>query len=69
MDTPLVATLAELKAALAIPNRTKWVLASSAVLADPKAPVAPDIRAFLRDAEQRVVYVGLDRDRKVYRFE
>lgn len=69
VDTPLVATLAELKAALAIPNRTKWVLASSAVLADPKAPVAPDIRAFLRDAEQRVVYVGLDRDRKVYRFE
>ncbi len=69
VDTPLVATLPELKAALATPNRTKWVLASSAVLRDPKAPVAPEIRAFLRDAEQRVVYVGLDRDRKVYRFE
>jgi hypothetical protein len=69
VDTPLVATLPELEAALATPNRTKWVLASSAVLRDPKAPVAPEIRAFLRDAEQRVVYVGLDRDRKVYRFE
>ena len=69
VDTPLVATLPELKAALAKPNRTKWVLASSAVLRDPKAPVAPEIRAFLRDAEGRVVYVGLDRDRKVYRFE
>src|SRR5688572_1115877 len=69
VDTPLVATLPELEAALATPNRTKWVLASSAMLRDPKAPVAPEIREFLRDAEQRVVYVGLDRDRKVYRFE
>ncbi len=69
VDTPLVATLPELEAALATPNRTKWVLASSAVLRDPNAPVAPEIRAFLRDAEQCVVYVGLDRDRKVYRFE
>jgi len=69
VDTPLVATLPELEAALAMPNRTKWVLASSSVLRDPKAPVAPEIRAFLREAEQRVVYVGLDRDRKVYRFE
>jgi hypothetical protein len=69
VDTPLVATLPELKAALATPNQIKWVLASSALLADPKAPVAPDIRAFLREQEQRVVYVGLDRDRKVYRFE
>ena len=39
--------LAELEAALAMPNRTKWVLASSAALADPQAPVAPEIRAFL----------------------
>jgi hypothetical protein len=69
VDTPLVATLPELEAALAMPNRTKWVLASSSLLADPKAPVAPEIRAFLRGSEQRVVYVGLDRDRKVYRFE
>jgi hypothetical protein len=69
VDTPLVMTLPELEAALATPNRTKWVLASSAVLADPKAAVAPEIRAFLRAAEQRVVYVGLDRDRKVYRFD
>ncbi len=69
VDTPLVATLPELKAALAAPNRTKWVLASSSVLRDPKAAVAPEIRAFLRESEQRVVYVGLDRDRKVYRFE
>jgi len=69
VDTPLVATLPELKTALATPNQIKWVLASSAVLADPNAPVAPDIRAFLRAEEQRVVYVGLDRDRKVYRFE
>jgi hypothetical protein len=69
VDTPLVATLPELKAVLATPNQIKWVLASSALLADPKAPVAPDIRAFLREEEQRVVYVGLDKDRKVYRFE
>ena len=69
VDTPLVATLPELQAALAAPNRTKWVLASSRVLADPKAPVAPEIREFLRAEERRVVYVGLDRDRKVYRFE
>jgi len=69
VDTPLVTTLSELKAALATPNRTKWVLASSSVLRDSKAPVAPEIRAFLREAEQRVVYVGLDRDRKVYRFD
>jgi hypothetical protein len=69
VDTPLVATLAELKAALATPNRTKWVLASSRVLANPEAAVAPEIRAFLRSHEERVVYVGLDRDRKVYRFE
>jgi 4-amino-4-deoxy-L-arabinose transferase-like glycosyltransferase len=69
VDTPLVATLPELKVALATPNQIKWVLASSAVLADPKAPVAPDIRSFLRAEEERVVYVGLDRDRKVYRFE
>jgi len=69
VDTPLVKTLPELQAALAMPNRTKWVLASSAVLADPKAAVAPEIREFLRGAEQRVVYVGLDRDRKVYRFD
>jgi hypothetical protein len=67
--TPLVATLPELKAALATPNRTKWVLASSSVLASSTPSVAPDIRAFLRDQEERVVYVGLDRDRKVYRFE
>jgi Dolichyl-phosphate-mannose-protein mannosyltransferase len=69
VDTPLVATLPELEAALATPNRTKWVLASSAVMANAKAAVAPEIRAFLRDAEEHVVYVGLDRDRKVYRFE
>jgi hypothetical protein len=69
VDTPLVMTLADLEAALATPNRTKWVLASSATLADPRAPVAAAIRGFLRDAEDRVVYVGMDRDRKVYRFE
>jgi 4-amino-4-deoxy-L-arabinose transferase-like glycosyltransferase len=69
VDTPLVATLPELKKALETPNQTKWVLASSALLKDPKAPVAPEIRAYLREQEQRVVYVGLDRDRKVYRFE
>ena len=69
VDTPLVSTLAELKAALATPNRTKWVLASSATLANPNAPVAPEIRAFLKSAHERVVYVGLDGDRKVYRFE
>jgi hypothetical protein len=39
------------------------------VLADPKAAVAPEIRTFLRNSEERVVYVGLDRDRKVYRFD
>jgi dolichyl-phosphate-mannose-protein mannosyltransferase len=69
VDTPLVATLPELQKALATPNQTKWVLASSRVLADPKAAVAPEIRAYLRAQEQRVVYVGLDCDRKVYRFE
>jgi hypothetical protein len=69
VDVPLVATLPELQAALATPNRTKWVLASSAVLSDPKAAVAPEIRAFLKDAERHVVYVGRDGDRKVYRFE
>jgi hypothetical protein len=69
VDTPLVSTLAELKAALATPNTTKWVLASSATLANPKAAVAPEIRAFLKSAGERVVYTGLDRDRKVYRFE
>jgi len=69
VDTPLVETLPELQKALATPNQTKWVLASSRILADPKAPVAPEIRAYLRAQEQRVVYVGLDRDRKVYRFE
>ena len=70
VDTPLVATLPELEAALATPNRTKWVLASSSSSWPmPNAPVAPEIRAFLRDAEEHVVYVGLDRDRKVYRFE
>lgn len=69
VDTPLVATLPELKKALETPNQTKWVLASSALLKDPQAPVAPEIRAYLREQEQRVVYVGLDRDRKVYRFE
>jgi 4-amino-4-deoxy-L-arabinose transferase-like glycosyltransferase len=69
VDTPAVETLGELKKVLATPNRTKWVLASSSVLADPKAAVAPEIRSFLRNAEKHVVYVGLDRDRKVYRFE
>jgi hypothetical protein len=69
VDAPLVQTLPELKAALATPHRTKWVLASSSALANPVTPVAPEIRAFLRSAEQRVVYVGLDGDRKVYRFE
>jgi hypothetical protein len=69
VDTPLIATLAELEAALALPNRAKWVLASSSALADPSAAVAPEIRKFLRKSEARVVYVGLDRDRKVYRFE
>jgi hypothetical protein len=69
VDTPLVATLPELKKALETPNQTKWVLASSALLKDPQAPVAPEIRAYLREQEERVVYVGLDRDRKVYRFE
>jgi hypothetical protein len=69
LGTPLVMTLPELKATLALPNRTKWVLASSSDLADPRTPVAPEIRAFLRNTEQRVVYVGLDRDRKVYRFD
>jgi 4-amino-4-deoxy-L-arabinose transferase-like glycosyltransferase len=69
VGAPLVATLAELQATLAVPNRTKWVLASSAALADPRVPMASDMRAFLRDSEQRVVYVGLDRDHKVYRFD
>ena len=69
VDTPLVATLGELQTVLATPNRTKWVLASSSVLANPNAALAPDIRAFLREADRHVVYVGLDRDRKVYRFE
>jgi hypothetical protein len=69
VGTPLVETLAELQATLAVPNRTKWVLASSAALADPRVPMAPDMRAFLRESETRVVYVGLDRDRRVYRFD
>lgn len=69
VDTPLVATLTELKAALATPNTTKWVLASSATLGNPNAAVAPEIRSFLKNADDRVVYVGLDRDRKVYRFD
>jgi hypothetical protein len=69
VDTPLISTLHELKVALATPSRTKWVLASSSVLADPEAPVAPEIRGFLRNAEKHVVYVGLDRDHRVYRFE
>ena len=69
VDTPLVATLGELQTVLATPNRTKWVLASSSVLASPNAALAPDIRAFLRESDRHVVYVGLDRDRKVYRFE
>jgi hypothetical protein len=69
VGAPLVMTLPELEAALALPNRTKWVLASTAALKDPVTPVATDIKAFLRNAEQRVVYVGLDGDRKVYRFE
>ncbi len=69
VDAPLIKTMHDFKAVLATPNRTKWVLASSAALKDPMVPVAPEIRAFLRNAEQRVVYVGLDRDRKVYRFE
>jgi hypothetical protein len=69
VDAPAVETLPELQAVLATPNRTKWVLASSSVLTDPKAAVSPEIRSFLRNAEKHVVYVGLDRDRKVYRFE
>jgi hypothetical protein len=69
VDTPAVETLAELQTALATPNRTKWVLASSSVLADPKAAVSPEIRSFLRNAETHVVYVGLDGDRRVYKFE
>jgi hypothetical protein len=69
VGTPLVMTFAEFEIALATPNRTKWVLASSTTLADPQAPVAPAIRGFLRDAEHLVVYVGKDGNRKVYRFE
>jgi hypothetical protein len=69
VDTPLVSTFHDFKAALATPSRIKWVLASSSLLTDPKAPVAPEIRGFLRNAEKHVVYVGLDRDHKVYRFE
>jgi hypothetical protein len=69
VDTPLVMTFAEFEVALATPSRTKWVLAASTTLADPQAPVAPAIRAFLREAEHRVVYVGKDGNRKVYRFE
>jgi hypothetical protein len=69
VDAPLVSTLADLEQVLSMPNRTKWVLASSSLLENPNAPVAPEIRAFLANAEERVVYVGLDRDRKVYRFE
>jgi hypothetical protein len=69
VDAPLVSTMHDFKAVLATPSRTKWVLASSSVLADPRSPVAPEIRGFLRESEKHVVYVGLDRDRKVYRFD
>jgi hypothetical protein len=69
VGTRVVTTLEELKKALAKPNSTKWVLASSSVLERSQAAVAPEIRDFLLNAESHVVYVGRDRDRKVYRFE
>jgi hypothetical protein len=69
VGTPLVMTFAEFESALATPDRTKWVLASGTTLADPQAPVDPAIRGFLRDAEQRVAYIGRDRNHKVYRFD
>jgi hypothetical protein len=55
IGTPLVSTLPEFEAALAAPNRAQWIPVSSTVLADSKAPVAPDLRAYLRGAEQRLV--------------
>mgnify|MGYP003580144808 CR=1 FL=1 len=63
------ALAAACSSSVAIVTSSAGLFASSAALKDPMVPVAPEIRAFLRNAEQRVVYVGLDRDRKVYRFE
>jgi hypothetical protein len=69
VDTPLLATHGDFQAVLDRPNRAKWVIASRDMLNNPNAPIAAETKAYLLSQESRIVYVGRDRDRTVYRFD
>ncbi|MBN1236901.1 MAG: hypothetical protein JXB36_00295, partial [Gammaproteobacteria bacterium] len=68
IGTPLLMSLAELKGVLEQPGRRKWLAASDSMLASTRA-VSDDIKQFIREQDEHVVYVGRDGTSKVYRFD
>ncbi len=68
VGSPLLMSSEELEAVLAEPDRTKWLAASDESLGTTRA-VSDDLKAFIRNSEHRVVYVGRDGATKVYRFD
>jgi 4-amino-4-deoxy-L-arabinose transferase-like glycosyltransferase len=67
VSTPLLMSVDALDAALSAPGKTKWLVASDAMLAETRA-VGADVKRFIRSQAAHVVYVGRDGETKVYRF-
>jgi 4-amino-4-deoxy-L-arabinose transferase-like glycosyltransferase len=67
IGTPLVTSLDELRAALSIPGKRKWLIADHSML--DSASVDAPIRGFIQGQGERVVYVARDGTQHVYRFD
>ncbi|HEY8518636.1 MAG TPA: glycosyltransferase family 39 protein [Gammaproteobacteria bacterium] len=68
LSTPLVADLPTLESVLGVPDRTKWIIVADWLLGDGTA-LDEDIKRFLRNHRDRIVYVGRDGVTNVYRFD
>jgi 4-amino-4-deoxy-L-arabinose transferase-like glycosyltransferase len=68
VGTPLIMSVDELSEVLAAPQRRKWLIASDEMLRNTRA-VTDDIKAFIFEQHERIVYVGRDGTTKVYRFD
>jgi hypothetical protein len=65
LSTPMIMNLYELETALQEAPGTKWLIAPDSMM---KKAVGEDIRRFVQNSQEHVVYVSRDGDDKVYRF-
>lgn len=66
--TPLLMSLDALQRVLEAPIGTKWLIASDQMLSRSRA-VDEEVRRFILEQDEHVVYVARDGDKKVYRFD